>query len=121
MTKLIFAVTADLVQEERESLLQVWRKHKSTEPRGISEIPASSGWVLGAVEVPWGLRQFRWGGKPSLAPCGSHYCCFWQLPEEVAMHRLYCRLEQPALPLDCSVLLSIGLLIVGSSESFILS
>lgn len=37
------------------------------------------------------------------------------------MHRLYCRLEQPALPLDCSVLLSIGLLIVGSSESFILS
>lgn len=49
MTKLTFAVAADLVQEERKSLLQVWGKDKSTEPSDISKLSVDLGCCKGLV------------------------------------------------------------------------
>lgn len=49
MTKLTFAVAADLVQEERKDLLQVWGKDKSTELRGISKLRVGLGCCKGLV------------------------------------------------------------------------
>lgn len=46
-----FALRAALVQEEKEDLLKVWEKDKNTELRCLSENPAGSGCVLGAVKV----------------------------------------------------------------------
>lgn len=49
MTKLAFAVAADLVQEERKGLLQVWGKDKSTELSDISKLSVGLGCCKGLV------------------------------------------------------------------------